>query len=501
MDNDNEIGKEIRGFLQDELNKYTLEEEQTTYDFEKKYAESKKASARIMWRNMWSRFLICFAVVGVMVAVTLFFTNRYNRSIAVQVREFDDINLRDILRSYSILEDSLRDARNEKLRLEQERDFRRIQAESQRRAERDILDNMNIKDAEARRKKLREIESDYNLAIQDSMVNDGRIQELDELIAGFTRQLEQYEPESFERAERQKSVIDSEGQLNEMQRASMQDSYEKKLADLRQELTDTKEADRRHLQEMVGYVMRQYDPAMSDASEAARRAVSESRSLPSSESFSAEANSNAADDFNLSVSRVEDYYRLMRTIEGDMAGYPQKDENAIKSFTRALVRLSHAAGNDLLSASEKEINSKALRISELQGDLSQAERSISVMSGYFDSQLAAMPARANCPVDGIIISAPESGSVKVYVSRSANDYFMSQAEGNELLCVAMRGSSAVRTAGRIYLERETDAARIFTLRFENDDDISLVTKDCVITLRPTEKILDGSRANNSGAGR
>ena len=121
--------------------------------------------------------------------------------------------------------------------------------------------------------------------------------------------LDDYDTEEMQDVTKQKSVIDSEGQLNEMQMQSLADGYEQKLEEMRRELAETKEADRKHLQDMVAYVINQYDPGLSAVNPQARRVVEETSKDIYSSMFSVEYEENASQEFNNSLLNVQNYYK------------------------------------------------------------------------------------------------------------------------------------------------------------------------------------------------
>ncbi len=420
MDNDIEINKELREFLQNELNKYASSQNQTSYDFEKRYEESKKASGALMWKNMWSLMLICFASIAVVVSAIAIFTEHHNRTVNVEVREFNDINLRNILKKHNLVEENLRSANAEKYRLEQEREYLILQASIQRDSDRELLENMNIKDKAAHKRKLLEIEENYSKAMENAGKNDKRILELEEEIEHYLILLDDYDTEEMQDVTKQKSVIDSEGQLNEMQMQSLADGYEQKLEEMRRELAETKEADRKHLQDMVAYVINQYDPGLSAVNPQARRVVEETSKDIYSSMFSVVYEENASQEFNDSLLNVQNYYKQIETIQSSMMQYPQKDENAIKSLNKSIVNLARTAGNEIVKASTEEISKKDREIKKLEKELSGLKTAgsiiISTMEKSVESQNSSDKHNKIC---GSVLSVSDDNSVVVYLSGSA----------------------------------------------------------------------------------
>ena len=58
-----DVHKEVALLLEDELSLISNAEQKKTYILSEEYPKTQKNNFSFMWKNVWARLLICFAVV------------------------------------------------------------------------------------------------------------------------------------------------------------------------------------------------------------------------------------------------------------------------------------------------------------------------------------------------------------------------------------------------------------------------------------------------------
>lgn len=168
------------------------------------------------------------------VLVTLYIQEE-SKKVPVNIEDFADVNLKEVLDRAKKLENNLRTARRELQDLIAERD-RRMEAVREE-AERDIsiLDQMSLSSAEKERRAAnkREAAEEEAASIEEAYVE--RIAAKEREIAEIEEALAAYDAQMVEQAKKQEEVLNSQQKKFELQMKETTDYYENQLAELRKQ--------------------------------------------------------------------------------------------------------------------------------------------------------------------------------------------------------------------------------------------------------------------------
>lgn len=359
MDNDFEIKSRIHSgiqdFLEQESRSLPTENAGTRYDLERAYEATRKNS----WKSnkpIVLLMLLSILFVAVLSSVIILIVNKKNSQIAVKVENFDDLNLRNLLDLVGSTQTKLDEETNAKLELEAERERILSQAQAARDSSLATVQSLNIKDASERNQRIKEIEDKYQSDIQGIPEIEAKIQQAQKNIDEYQKQLMEFDSNAVEQAREQQALLDSEKQLHEIEKNKIASEYENKLNELRSSLSEVQQSDLARQEEMVNFVVAQYDPTFDDD----QTALSISRKARSQydanySGSGAEVAEGASQEFIDALIAQNDYYSDLAKLRSRFNRLPQK--NAIPSFATALERIANSAGNDMAKAAVNEVNS------------------------------------------------------------------------------------------------------------------------------------------------
>lgn len=366
MDNDNEIRRSINrsidNFLDRESQNLPKENAGVQYDMQKAYMATKS--------NFWKRTApVLIWMIGAVLGVVLItgaivmIVNRQNSRISVEVQSFDDLNLRNLLDLVGSTQRQIDDESNNKRILEIKRKQIANTAESERDSALETLASLNIRSASEKKKRTDDIEAEYQKAMEEAYLLDEQIAESERKIELYQQQLAQYDTVTVEQARQQQAQLDSEKQLHELEKKELTANYESQISDLRKNFKEEQDAALVRQQEMVDYVIGQYDPSFEDdtmAQSIVRKSVEYDETYIGTEDA---LNEKASDEFKAALEKQTQYFTELSSMRNRFGRLPQK--NAIPRFASALERIANTAGNDLAKASVTEINALILKNEEL----------------------------------------------------------------------------------------------------------------------------------------
>ncbi|MBP5358136.1 MAG: hypothetical protein J6Y69_02985 [Treponema sp.] len=358
MDNDFEIKSRIHSgiqdFLEQESRNLPSENAGTRYDLEHAYEATRKNS----WKNNKPIVLLMLAAVlfvTVLSSVIVMIVNKKNSQIAVKVENFDDLNLRNLLDLVGSTQAKLDEETSTKLNLESEKERIMTQAQAARDSSLATVQSLNIKDATERNQRIKEIEDKYQADIQGIPEIERKIQQAQKNIDEYQKQLMEFDSNAVEQAREQQALLDSEKQLHEIEKSKIASEYENKLNELRSSLSEVQQSDLARQEEMVSFVVAQYDPTFEDDQTAlsiSRKARSQYDAKYSGSKTTVTA--GASQEFLDALAGQSEYYAELEKLRTRFNRLPQK--NAIPSFALALERIANSAGNDMAKAAVSEVN-------------------------------------------------------------------------------------------------------------------------------------------------
>ena len=117
-----DVHKEVALLLEDELSLISNAEQKKTYILSEEYPKTQKNNFSFMWKNVWARLLICFAVVAAITYLLVSFVSRSNKNIPVEVAEFESMNLTVLLNKVNDIDNKIQEYEKQKKELVAERD-------------------------------------------------------------------------------------------------------------------------------------------------------------------------------------------------------------------------------------------------------------------------------------------------------------------------------------------------------------------------------------------
>lgn len=239
MDNDREIvpKKETTDiverskmvFLREIVNEFSRRRQQ--YDLENEFAKTRKN------RSIAIPLIIIGLIVvfGVLVTGVTRFIQTSSLAIRVDIDDFADVNLRDILDEAQRLQNQLDAAERELGQLQEEQQTRTGQIERALERELNLLQESGLSAAQqsSRAQTLR-TEANQQIA-QVNAELEPQIEELEARIAELQRDIAQYDSRQLEQAREQEEILNNQQRLFELEMAEMRDQYERQIDRLNRE--------------------------------------------------------------------------------------------------------------------------------------------------------------------------------------------------------------------------------------------------------------------------
>ena len=203
----------------------------SAYDLVSEYEKTKKNRDKsvILW------IVACFVVVFLLTYGLIFFIKTINNKIAVNINTFNDLNLRALLDSVGRTESLYTAATKKKSDLVAERESDIIQAQQKR--DNDLFTLQSV--AKVYSKKLYESKKESILSEYKSTVKEIEksysplIAAAEEEIKHYEVQLSSYEKENLDQIKKENKLLDSQQQLNELEKKNLIAKYEAQISDLK----------------------------------------------------------------------------------------------------------------------------------------------------------------------------------------------------------------------------------------------------------------------------
>ncbi len=360
MDDDGKI-KRIQNFLALESEKLPKNSGGISYDFEKSYASTSKN----LLKNLKPIFVIMgitLLSVGILTLALNLFVNYKNNKIAVEVQEFNDLNLRRLLNLVGGTQERINEALNEKHRLEAQKTIDLNQAENERSVALKTLYSLNLKKSEEIKQREALIEKTYKTRMEKIRALDTEIASCDEIIRLGQQQLAEYDSRSLEQATSQRAELDSDRQLYELEKQGIVDFYEERLSEMRNALSELSEADLKRQKEEVEYAISQYDPTfLSDAE--AQMLVKEENTAFAYKSSASALDSKAPQSLFSALKQQDSSYNKIKALSSRFNSIPQK--NAIPTFAFTMEKIAAKTLKNTADSAVEAVNSLILENEKL----------------------------------------------------------------------------------------------------------------------------------------
>lgn len=231
-------------FLKDDAVRYAGAE---TYDLEKEFAKTKKNRSPFVWITIML-FVAVFTAAAVL--ITVYIQNR-SKNVPVDIEDFADVNLKDVLDKAKQYETQLDKARRElqDLRDEMNRKIEEVRQTAARDIE--LIETRNLSQGEENRQtaEVRSREEEQIASIRSEY--EELIREKEEEIAGIQEKLNQYDTQMVEQARAQEEILNNQQKKFELEMEQTVNYYEDKIEELTTEQEENIAALKQHQEEFT----------------------------------------------------------------------------------------------------------------------------------------------------------------------------------------------------------------------------------------------------------
>lgn len=347
MDNDNKIKKETLSnaqrhsevllFLNKELESLKKGSNTEIYNIETEYAKTKKHRSPFTFFLLFAVFFVVLAVAFISYKVISY----QNNEIKVNLTEFDDLNLKNLLDSVSKVQNSYDSAVKSKASLEAEQNRLLKEAEEKRNNEFFVLDNLKLEgdDYKKRESEINKIYSDEINSI--NLEYEPKITEMNSQIEVYQKQLAEYDGSKIQSAQEQEKAINSERQLHQLEIQELTQNYESQISELEKVIEKNQNENTKNIRKSVKTVQEKYqaeidalDPIINDSM--ADKLISKTDDF-SNDDFDASSviEKNSISDENLveNLNQYQEFYDDYQYLNSKVSAIPQK--HTIPSYVAA----------------------------------------------------------------------------------------------------------------------------------------------------------------------
>lgn len=437
MDNDGKVTELIEqsklAFLREALE--NLKNDRQQYDLGKEFAATRKNRTPMVAGII----LATIAVFGVGAwAVTLYIQRSSNR-VAVTIKDFQEVNLREVLDAAKRLDTQMQDAQSQKSNLESERDAQIALAKQSAQQQIQLLTTESLSDEQVKERtaainhalqiKIASIQADYAT----------RIAEVDAQIKNISAQQAQYDSRQVEQARQQEEVLNNQRKLFDMQLQQQKQDYEAKIADLttgyEKQIADLKAyhtqfvaaLEKKHQTEIQALIAK-YNPTYSDAaivgllSSPIDASLLQKPTLADFQNLLATDNVISRDAYNRIAANLADYETIIQRLE--QVPYENSVPQALKqleyrniSLIRSLESIwSGLAG--LIDKKDAAIASADQTIAEQNRTIATRNQAIGTLTSRIGQYSYALDSLVQADREnGYIIDPRDPNNILVYIDK------------------------------------------------------------------------------------
>lgn len=415
-----DVHKEVALLLEDELSLISNAEQKKTYILSEEYPKTQKNNFSFMWKNVWARLLICFAVVAAITYLLVSFVSRSNKNIPVEVAEFESMNLTVLLNKVNDIDNKIQEYEKQKKELVAERDKKLDLIEKKHAKALKNYAAQKIRIKSKRQKMEQEIEDAYRADLATVSVIKKKIAACNDEIKNLQAQRNEFDATRIQEAERQKAVLNNERYLHQKEIEKLTSEYNGKLDDAAKKLQETIDSDLKRQNDAVEATVNFYDPILPEddtAKKIVRKMASKKFSFTGATSggtVEMNLSNDASKDFKASLASVKDYYSNITYLHTKIKVLPHNEKRAVSSYYNAVLNSAYAAGNEICSASVREVN-------RIISEKNQIVLSRNRVQSEYDELLENLckSSSPEKPVNGFIRNARGN----VYVSHDFMHYF------------------------------------------------------------------------------
>lgn len=250
MDNDIKIKtneqrhKDVLLFLQEELEPLKLRNSASSYNLEKEYEKTKKNKSFYVPVLLISSLLVV-VLLSLIMTKTI---EKADKDIRVNVEEFDDVNLKNLIDTVARTQDQYENAVKNKVQIERQMNSELNAALDKREGDIVTVQSLNLRNKKDEAARIDAIKKTYEDTVKQIRGNYAeQLDAADSEIAEYKQKLDEYDATKLAAAQEQQRALDSQRQLQELEKKKMVDSYENKIQALERNLSETR---RKHKDEM-----------------------------------------------------------------------------------------------------------------------------------------------------------------------------------------------------------------------------------------------------------
>ncbi len=409
-------------FLREIVNEFRRKQQQ--YDVGVEFAKTRRNRSLMVPLVILGLIVVFTAVV---IAVTQYI-QQSSRNIQVDIQDFADVNLRDILDEAERLQNELEAARRELQQVQGELENRIGQVERARDRNIQLAREQELSQAQLNNR-IAQFENEAEAEI--TALNEEyqpRIEEIEARIADLQERVAEYDSRQLEQAREQQEVLDNQNRVHELEMQELRDdyeteieeltqSYEREIAELEQYQEEFEQSIRQRHANEIARLVRLYNPTFGDEPVAELLGVSETEAAAGFASVGP-YDSLLSQEGIISRSgfrELEEQYTSVQELIGRLQQVPY--ENSVPGTLTQIDRRIR----DLLAQYE-EIR-EGLQETVIGRDEVIAERdsTISVQDARISEFLFALDQFARVNGDtGYIIDPRDQENIVVYINRIRN---------------------------------------------------------------------------------
>lgn len=419
----NQIHQEVLLFLGKELERIHHTANEQTYNIEKEYAKTKKHHSPFSALMLIGCFIVVFAIAFIMTKTI----NAHNEEITVSVAEFDDLNLKNLLNTVGAAQTNYDNAVKNRASIEGDMTVKLKAAEDAHTNDIFVIDSMTRLTKRKRVELVAEADKKYKdsvAAIHEEY--DPQLVQAEREVEEYKKLLAEFDATKVEAAKEKEKALDSERRVKELEQQRIRESYESRIAELNQKLSETQRKNSDDMRTAVSSVSSQYqaeiallDPKLEDEQAAA---IIEKTSASEAGEFNAEETLSAK---NISASEVSDlmneyqqYYDDYKYLGQAVSALPQK--NSIPSYVEASHKLVDEMGKAFADSTTSFYNETVQlnsRINSLSGELETSRRQTVEQKEFYETSYETLMTYAK--TNAVLIYGTDYENMPVYVAGKA----------------------------------------------------------------------------------
>ncbi len=262
MDNDIKIKKELSQthkdvmlFLDDELSLLQKENAISSYNLDEEYAKTKKN------KSLFSIFILTGCLIVVLLVSWGLKKNidTKNENITINLEEFDNLNLKGLLDSVFKVQGNYDNAIKEKSRIVSQKELELQDAQTKLDNELFLIDSLKLSSKKEIAKRKTQAEDEYKKNVEEiNLKYDEQIAAIEAEANEYKLQLAEYDTAKIESAKEQEKLLNSERQVQELERKKLIKEYEDRLSAVNADFTEYKETSNRRMKNSVTEVAKKY---------------------------------------------------------------------------------------------------------------------------------------------------------------------------------------------------------------------------------------------------